>query len=82
MKDWFQVALGWNVVKRALVCTAIVGPVLILINHGAAILRGELSLGRVSQMCLTLLVPYCVSTSSSVAAMRAAERVKSDLKRY
>jgi hypothetical protein len=53
---------------------AIVGAILITINHGEAILRGDVTPGRLVQMALTLLVPYCVSTASSVGAMRAARR--------
>ena len=49
---------------------AVVGSVLIVINHGDAILRGDLSRGRLFRMALTVLVPYCVSTYSSVQALR------------
>jgi len=50
----------------------IVGAILIMINHGDAILRGEVSAGRTWRMGLTVLVPYAVSTLSSVGAMRRA----------
>ncbi len=49
----------------------VVGTILIAINHGGALIRGELDGGHVLQICLTLLVPYGVSTSSSVAALRS-----------
>jgi hypothetical protein len=52
---------------------AVVGALLIAINHGDAILRGDVDRGRLFKMALTLLVPYCVSTYSSVAAMRAMQ---------
>lgn len=52
----------------------IVGSGLIAINHGDAILSGEVSLNRILRMGLTVLVPYCVSTYSSVSALRAARR--------
>ena len=42
-----------------------VGPVLIAINHGGALLRGDISGGQLLQMALTLMVPYAVSTLSS-----------------
>jgi hypothetical protein len=74
MKDWLQLAFQRDVVRRALVCVAIVGAVLIGINHGGALLRGEVTSGRLVQIALTLLVPYCVSTFSSVAAMRDHRR--------
>ena len=49
--------------------TVVVGTVLIVINHGDAILAGHLDGPRVLKMALTVLVPYCVSTASSVGAM-------------
>jgi hypothetical protein len=70
MKQTLQIALRPSVVKRALKYAAIVGTVLISINHGDAILRGDLPPGRWFRMCLTVLVPYVVSTLSSVGAIR------------
>jgi len=81
MKDWLQLAFDRAVVRRALICVVIVGAVLIAINHGSALLAGELTSARLVQIGMTLLVPYCVSTCSSVAAMRADRREKSDSKR-
>jgi hypothetical protein len=57
-------------VRRALGYAVVVGSVLIGINHGDALLRGELGRVRLLKMGLTLLVPYVVSTLSSVQAMR------------
>lgn len=60
------------VVRRALGFAVGVGALLIAINHGSAIWAGELDAGRWWQMGLTALVPYCVSTASSVMAARRA----------
>jgi len=49
----------------------VVGAVLIAINHGDALLRGEVSAERWWKMGLTVLVPYTVSTLSSVGALRS-----------
>ncbi len=49
---------------------AVVGAALLAINHGAAILHGDVSRNRLIQILLTLCVPYAVSTYSSVAAIR------------
>jgi hypothetical protein len=62
------------VVRRALFYAVIVGAVLIAINHGDALLRGDLDRARVLKITLTVLVPYTVSTLSSVQAMRAQSR--------
>jgi hypothetical protein len=68
---WLSLAASPGVVRRALLMAAIVGALLIAINHGDALLRGEVDRSRLLRMALTLLVPYCVSTVSSVGAMRA-----------
>ncbi|MEE9279009.1 MAG: nitrate/nitrite transporter NrtS [Myxococcota bacterium] len=74
MLEWIREASSWPVVRRALLFALVVGAILIAINHGAAIVRGEVGAGHLVQMGLTVLVPYTVSTLSSVLAMRALER--------
>jgi hypothetical protein len=63
-----------SVVRRALKFAAVVGLILIMINHGHAIVSGQVTGGRILQMCLTVLVPYVVSTLSSVGAIRQMTR--------
>lgn len=74
MKRWWELATSPTVVKRALKFAVLVGVILIAINHGDAILRGEVSGTRAAKMILTVFVPYAVSTVSSVAAMLEAGR--------
>ena len=69
-RSWLTIALSGPVVRRAIGYGLVVGAILIAINHGDAILAGDLSSGRLARMGLTVLVPYCVSTSSSVGALR------------
>jgi len=71
-RSWLRLARTPSVIRRGLAYAVIVGAVLIVINHGDAILRGEVSAGRAWRMGLTVLVPYAVSTLSSVGAMRRA----------
>ncbi|MCW5756196.1 MAG: nitrate/nitrite transporter NrtS [Phycisphaeraceae bacterium] len=52
----------------------VVGTVLITINHGDAIVQGEIGPDRVLKMGLTVMVPYVVSTLSSVGALRGQYR--------
>lgn len=52
----------------------VVGAILVGINHGDALLAGEMTWGRWFKVGLTVWVPYCVSTLSSVGALRDAER--------
>jgi hypothetical protein len=78
---WMQLATSASVVRRAVRVAIVVGAVLVTINHGDAILRGDVSLGRVLRIFLTILVPYCVSTYSSVSALRAAEHSRARVPR-
>ena len=67
-----RLAVEASVVRRALAFAVVVGSVLILINHGDAILTGDVGPGRWLKMGLTVMVPYVVSTLSSVMAMQGA----------
>jgi len=71
IKQWFDVASEISVVKRACAYALIVGPILIAINHGDELLAGHISASIGLKMALTMMVPYLVSTFSSVGAMRA-----------
>lgn len=70
--EFLRLASERSVVRRALGYAVVVGSVLIAINHGDAILAGEIGPVRWWKMGLTVLVPYAVSTLSSVSATRAA----------
>jgi uncharacterized membrane protein len=69
MKIWLTLCLTKPVMRRAAWTALIVGTILILINHGNAILMGEVDRTRIFQMCLTAIVPYIVSTVSSVSTL-------------
>ena len=68
-KGWLNLAFQRSVVQRSSAYGIVVGAVLILINDGEAILEGEVGTNRVVKMGLTVIVPYIVSTLSSVGAM-------------
>jgi hypothetical protein len=68
---FFGLALSPRVLRRAVLYTLIVGAILIAINHGDALLAGDVSAERWWKMGLTVLVPYTVSTLSSVGALRS-----------
>lgn len=70
MDEWIRIACSGPVVRRALGYALAVGALLIAINHGDALLEGQLDPARVLRMALTALVPYMVSTLSSVQALR------------
>ena len=74
MNEWARLVVKPSVIRRALKFAVVVGAILITINHGYAIVHGQVTSGRVLQMCLTVLVPYVVSTLSSVGAVLESRR--------
>jgi len=73
MSSWLSVAIRPPVVRRALLYGVVVGGILIAINHADALLRGDIDAVRTLKMIFTPLVPYAVSTLSSVGAIRSIE---------
>jgi hypothetical protein len=69
MPIWLSLCISKPVVRRALYSALIVGTILIAINHGDALIRGEIDPTRVFKIILTILVPYLVSTVSSVLTL-------------
>jgi hypothetical protein len=67
---WLRLAVHPATVRRALWTAVVVGSLLIAINHGDAIWRGDMDRVRVAKILLTLAVPYLVSTVSSVSTRR------------
>jgi len=74
MSEWLSLCFTRSVVRRAAWSALIVGTVLILINHGDAILQGNVDRARLGRICLTVIVPYVVSTVSSVSTIRSMQR--------
>jgi hypothetical protein len=70
MKSWLRLATHPATVRRAGITAVVVGSVLIAINHGDAILSGDVDATRCLRMLLTVAVPYVVSTVSSVSTRR------------
>ena len=75
MRDWFTLAFKKSVVKRSVKYALVVGSILIAINHSDAILNHTVTLSRFLRMMLTVLVPYTVSTLSSVGTLLEQRRV-------
>jgi hypothetical protein len=69
MKDFLSLCFTKPVIKRAALTALIVGTILIAINHGDALLRGQVDTTRLLKIVLTVFVPYIVSTTSSVSAI-------------
>lgn len=74
MKDVLAIAFMPAIVKRSLKVASIVGTVLMVINHGDAIVAGTLNTERVIKIVMTYCVPYLVSTYSAVSATLECNR--------
>jgi hypothetical protein len=73
-----RLALRRDVVTRSLKTATLVGIGLIAINHGDALIRGDVDPVRLLKMLLTFAVPYCVSTYASVSALGSSAEARSD----
>ncbi|MDX8397048.1 MAG: nitrate/nitrite transporter NrtS [Mariprofundaceae bacterium] len=70
MKQRLKVACQPKVVRTATRFALIVGPILVMINHGDMIIDHTMSREEWLKSALTMLVPYIVSTLSSISAYR------------
>ena len=68
--SFLHIATQRSVVIRAARIAAVVGLILAIINHGDTIVSGEVTTATVFKIVLTFLVPFGVSTFSSVLAVR------------
>ncbi|WP_223421243.1 nitrate/nitrite transporter NrtS [Tateyamaria pelophila] len=68
--SFWRVATEASVIKRAIRIALIVGTVIAIINHGDRMVQGTMDAAAWLKCLLTFLVPYAVSTYSSVMAVR------------
>lgn len=66
MCQWLVIAFEKTIFFRSLKVALTVGTMLMLINHGERLLSGTLELQHGIKIALTYLVPYMVSTYSSI----------------
>jgi len=68
--DFFAIATQRPVVMRAARIALVVGIVLAIINHADKFINGTVDLTTLFKIILTFVVPYSVSTYSSVQTVR------------
>ncbi|HDB1447937.1 hypothetical protein ATY35_16955 [Vibrio cidicii] len=66
LNRYFRYAVKHGIFLRSFKVAAIVGTVLMLINHGDRLLYSPLEIRDYVKMGLTYLVPFCVSTHASL----------------
>ncbi|EKY4879174.1 nitrate/nitrite transporter NrtS [Vibrio vulnificus] len=74
LSDFISTAKTPSILKRSIKVAAIVGTVLMMINHGDALFAGQVESERVLKILLTYMVPFCVSTQASVSATLAMRK--------
>lgn len=74
LSEWLTGCVSRPVVRKAVLSSLIVGTVLVAINHGDALISGQIDGMRIFKIVLTMIVPYLVSTVSSVSTMIAIRR--------
>ena len=70
-----EIVTRTDVLLRALKMASIVGIVLAIINHGDHILLGTMTATNWIKVLITFCVPFCVSTISSVLAIRREQNI-------
>jgi len=78
IKNWCRLALRRDIVRRAFLVTMVVGTILAVINHGDTLFDGTTRFPAYIKILLSYLVPYGVSTYSSVQAALGDERTTPD----
>ena len=66
----FHIAFRKDVFLRAFKMALIVGNILAIINHGDHIFLGTMTVINWTKILITFCVPFCVSTFSSVLAIK------------
>ena len=72
----FKIVIRSDVLFRAFKMASIVGIVLAIINHGDHILLGTMTTTNWIKILITFCVPFCVSSISSVLAIRREQYSK------
>ena len=70
-----EIVTRTDVLIRAIKMASIVGIVLAIINHGDHILLGTMTTTNWIKVLITFCVPFCVSTISSVLAIRREQNI-------
>jgi len=78
MKKRLKTARRPEVIRTALRFAVVVGPILVFINHGDAIIAGTMTSTDWLKSALTMVVPYTVSTLSSISAYHSCRSNEQD----
>ncbi|MBM75416.1 MAG: hypothetical protein CMK59_08435 [Proteobacteria bacterium] len=68
IKQYLSLATRRSIIKRGLGFSIIVGSILVIINHGDRLNSDDIAQIPIYKVLLTYLVPYVVSSLSSIQA--------------
>ena len=67
-QQFLRSLVGPQILLRSLKIAAVVGTILVGINHGDLIIKGDTEKIEWYKIALTYIVPYCVSTYSAIVS--------------
>ena len=74
MDRFLRAFVSRPVAVQAIKVASVVGPILLMVNHGEHVLAAPFSLETLRKLAMNMMVPYMVSSYSSArTAMRASE---------
>lgn len=74
MREFLTLCFSKDVIRRASLTALVVGTILIAINHGDALISGQVDANRLFKITLTVCVPYVVSTVSSASTVLSMKK--------
>jgi len=66
----YRQAIANGILRRAFKVSLVVGTILMIINHGDAIVAGEVGVNRLIKILLTYCVPFLVSLYAGFSALK------------
>ena len=72
----FELIIRKDILVRAIKFACVVGVILAVINHGDHIISGNMTLTNWIKIGITFCVPFCVSTFSSILAIKKEQLSK------
>lgn len=76
MLEFPQALFNRQLAPCAIRVALIVGTLLFAINHGSALMRGEMTRSRWASAALTYLVPYAVNIHGQLASKKRDQNLK------
>ena len=77
-RTFLTVAAEKSTVLRAVKIALVVGLILVAVNEGGDLLQGDIDTAGWIRAVMNFVVPYCVSTVSTVLAQAESDTIETD----